>query len=163
MANQVFVALVGHRGVPIDEVRKGRCEALYRAMVDVPIGTEFRYDPIDLVEGRDFLKETTRYDAVVLQYVFRSQNPDPKSDPSGAAFTIGSPLSTWSNWRKRLIASGARVIFAHGRGSEVSGVFLKHIDGYARLHLGGTSDLTVFFKEEPMQETWATPDAAGRS
>ena len=145
----VKVALVGHRGTPADEVSKNRCVSLYRALIDLPPGVEFEFDAIDLNEGRDFLLEDKRYDAIILQFVNRQGYTDKPG------FEVTSPKSSWSNWRKRLSATGARVVFAYGRDSEVSGVFLERLDGgYTRLHLGGIGDLTIFVKEEPMKSSW---------
>src|SRR5256885_15150282 len=103
---KISIALVGHRNSPDDAWRKARCEALYRSMMDLPIGAEFSYDPIDLVDGRDFLTEKLIYDAVILQLIFRG------NEPSATGYTHGSKLSSWSNWRKRLMGTGAKVIFA---------------------------------------------------
>ena len=112
-------------------------------------GVDFEFDVIDLNEGRDFLLEDRRYDAVILQFVNRQGYTDKPG------FEVTSPKSSWSNWRKRLTATGAGVVFAYGRNSEVSGIFLERLDGgYTRLHLGGIGDLTIFVKEEPMKTSW---------
>lgn len=83
-------------------------------------------DFIDLSKGRDFFTEDKRYDVVVLHFIFRGGfGYNGKSKELAT-----SPLAGWSQWRKKLIATGATYIFAYGGLAEVGGTYLAHLDGY---------------------------------
>ena len=95
---------------------------------DQAILAEAKPDWIDLSKGRDFLTEDKTYDAVVLHYIFRGGlRPHPMDALPDLRV---SPRSSWANWRKRLVQTGAKYIFAFGGMGEVGGSFLVNLDGY---------------------------------
>lgn len=93
-------------------------------------------EPINLEYGRDFLAERHKYDAVIVHSVFHTR-PDfmrfVKSDPQFRAQQV-SPLHTVEKWRKRLAATGAKVIVLFELlPMSLSGWQVSEIPGY-RIH-----------------------------
>lgn len=95
---------------------------------------------LDIQRGQDFLSMKTKYDVVVLHFIFRGGFMVPSQ--TGNALMV-SPLASWSAWRKRLVSSGANLIFAFGGIAEVSGTFLCNLDGY-KIHKIRTEDCRCF-------------------
>lgn len=90
-----------------------------------------RPDWIDLRHGRDFLRETGKYEIVVLHFLFRGGFRQPAAhDAHDNIQLCVSPLSSWAFWRHRLVQTGAKFIFAFGGLAEVGGTFIVNLDGY---------------------------------
>lgn len=103
-----------------------------------------RDDFIDLNDGRDFLQENNDYDVVILHMVY---SPPDRSyiGKHDSIFNV-SNLHNPRNWRRRLIATGAKYIFAFGDDDEVSGRYLGHLAGY-RGPIDAGNYLSVYLKE----------------
>jgi hypothetical protein len=107
-------------------------------------------DFFNLSKGRDFLREDKKYEVVVLHFIFRggfgvnnSKHPE-----------LGlSPLASWSNWRKRLVDSGAKWIFAYGGMAEVGGTYIVNLDGY-RVHKVRTEELGKTDRCDQQEGLW---------
>lgn len=130
--SSVSVANVGASGTSGDE---NRCymAASWLSKND-PVYSEnitFSYDNINLIYGRDFLKENKRYDIVILHHIF---NPIDRKDNGAGVFSI-SPLQSVENWTRRLLNTGADYIFSYGSYGEVSAGWLGDIPGY-NCHIG---------------------------
>jgi hypothetical protein len=90
---------------------------------------EYQWDYIDLRKGRDFLAETNEYEIVILHFLFRGgflQKPG-RNKKAELSF---SPLTSWVIWRKRLVATKAKLIFVFGGPTEIGGSYLVNLDGY---------------------------------
>jgi hypothetical protein len=85
-----------------------------------------QFDGIDLNDGRDFLAEDRQYDIVVLHFVFRDAHRVAKEWAEAPELRV-SPRASWEAWRRRLSASGARLIVGMG---EVGGGYIVTLDGY---------------------------------
>lgn len=96
-----------------------------------------KFDLIDLRNGRDFLKETGKYDVVVLCYIFLSTLEEQRNDPLYPLTRLDpthlvSPLHSPETWRRRLLTCEAReiLVFGYYTGSEVTGEYLGELSGY---------------------------------
>jgi hypothetical protein len=94
------------------------------------------WDPINLINGRDFLAETVTYDAVLIHSVFHT-HPNLMSaaeerllkDKEVSRLHIEQGIEIW---KKRLISTGARIIVAiDSYPLSMSGWQLGDLDGYA--------------------------------
>ena len=103
-------------------------------------GRKVKHDFIDLSGGRDFLRESQRYDVVILHFLWAGETLT-HSDAL-KRMTITSPDHSPQKWRERLAATGATVILAFGGSSEVARVFIGNIDGY---------DVTEVLEPAPFQ------------
>lgn len=92
----------------------------------------FQGDCLDLNKGRDFLLEPNTYDAVVLHFIFRGGFTNLVDKRKALKV---SPKASWYEWRKRLVATGAKYIFAFGGMAEVGGTFLVDLDGYRSIQV----------------------------
>jgi len=96
------------------------------------------YDFIDLNRGRDFLKESKRYDIVVLIYIFIGIDKDEiENEPMyffNDPLTKVSDLHSQENWRQRLLDTEAReiLIFGYNPYSEISGDYIGELDSYEK-------------------------------
>lgn len=69
-------------------------------------------DYIDLIDNRDFLRESEHYDVVVLCYIFRVQSKDDQRKSTEKIIRSKwrvSDLSTPENWKDRLLKTKARM------------------------------------------------------
>ena len=133
ISNKVFsVAHVGHSG-------ENGCPALTLVdWIDTHIpemkDIQLKHDYIDLNKGRDFLKEGNTYDFVLLEYVYLGITRNQKE-----GYFAQSNLQTPENWRKRLQNTNAKVIFAFGSWTEVSGSYIGNIPGYEKRDISSGS------------------------
>ena len=67
-------------------------------------------DIINLNNGRDFLIERRRYDAVILHSIFHSNRPYAMKLALRTGGTNSSLVHSIERWRKRLVSTHARVI-----------------------------------------------------
>jgi hypothetical protein len=82
-------------------------------------------DFINLAQGRDFLEESGTYDVVILCWIF---GPTTYRGTEGVLNV--SKKHTPEEWKARLVATGAKYIFAFGNKTEVGGHYLGSIPGY---------------------------------
>jgi hypothetical protein len=97
-------------------------------------------DFINLAQGRDFLEEQETYDVVILCWVF-----GPTTYRGTEGWFNVSKKHTPEEWKARLIATGAKYIFAFGNKTEVGGNYLGSIPGYHTTTL--SSSATVYDRE----------------
>lgn len=107
-------------------------------------------DFVELRKGRDFLKETAQYDVVILHFIFRGGMLIRNRKHNELAT---SPLSSWVSWRKRLMLTEAKLIFAFGGMGEIGGTFLADFDGY-KTHRIYTPDFMDFVTVGAPQGLW---------
>lgn len=98
-----------------------------------------RHDKVNLNRGRDFLAESKTYEVVVLHFLFRGGFYVP---PTTDGQLATSPLASWAAWRRRLVSTGAKYVFAYGGASEVGGTYLCDLPGYD-VHKVRTNDAGV--------------------
>ena len=91
-------------------------------------------DYVDLIDNRDFLRETDHYDIVVLCYIFNIQSKDDQrklTKKISSKWRV-SDLSTTDNWKDRLLKAKAQTIIAIGEKSEIAADYLNNICGYSQ-------------------------------
>jgi hypothetical protein len=109
---------------------------------------EAELDVINLLQGRDFLKEKKKYDFVILHSIFHTR-PEfmQRHLQDGSMKKEISPLHTIERWQRRLVSTKATKIFVWElRPFSLSGWHLNELPGYkieSRDHR-----LTVYIKEE---------------
>lgn len=84
----------------------------------IDIDPNFTVDVVNLCDGRDFLKEKSHYDMVILGYIFKydGNNTDvtlPRKDYEGAS-TINSNIHSLQKWTDRIEATGAKIVVTYG-------------------------------------------------
>lgn len=89
-----------------------------------------KFDAINLVDGRDFLREKNAYDIVIVHSVLSpSLGPTNFKDHPEL---MTSPHHTVKAWRKRLAGTGAKyIVVAEGQPHTLSGYELGELPGYA--------------------------------
>lgn len=87
------------------------------------------HDVINLKDGRDFLKETRRYDLVITHSIF---HPKVVQIPKRVCKELLlSERHSEENWRRRLVSTGAAyLVICEGQPMSLSGWHLGDIDGY---------------------------------
>ena len=99
-------------------------------------------DYIDLNNRRDFLAENKKYDIVIIKYVFDA--PTKLGDHHKGFFGVSEHHSS-KNWRYRILRSNAKVVFAFGGDTEISGFVLGDINGYKRYKI---SSGTIYVRSD---------------
>lgn len=102
-------------------------------------------DYIELQHGRDFLIEKETYDIVILHFLFRGGFAVAPARLQCKELAY-SPHASWASWRRRLVATRAKLIFAFGGSTEVSGSYLVDLPGYKSFH---EDQFSVFTLEIP--------------
>lgn len=109
-----------------------------------------KHDYIDLNQGRDFLKESKRYDVVVLHNLYEPGRGEPHLH---TGYYAVSPQHTVANWRRRLAQTGADLIAIYG--IDLSGDYIGDLPGYSK-HKAGRSSQTYYIKDKlPKQAGYA--------
>lgn len=93
-----------------------------------------KHDYIDLNAGRDFLKESKKYDVVILHNLY---HPGRGEKELRQGYYAVSPLHTVANWRKRLLQTGAEIIAVYGM--DFSGNDIGDLPGYMQIKKSGQS------------------------
>jgi hypothetical protein len=114
-------------------------------------------DIINLHEGRDFLRETHRYEIVIL-FSIHHPTKDPVEDfvNDGTELCL-SPQHSLEAWRQRLIQTDAHVIYVtRMKTHTISGRNLGELAGYTRLSV--SRELTVYQRKITVGETLGLGD-----
>ena len=109
-----------------------------------------RHDYIDLNEGRDFLKESRKYDIVILHNLY---HPTSGEAPRHEGFYGVSPQHNIATWRRRLAATGATVIAALG---DFAYPEIRDIPGYKTYQDKGVR--TYYVKEGAARKATSSND-----
>lgn len=94
----------------------------------IPVAPDFRYTPVNLKNGEDFLASQPPTDLLLLSYVFHPPSwlcglfpslskpgNDNQNDPEKAAFLRTSPLKHFRDiWNKAALGSDARIVASYG-------------------------------------------------
>ena len=91
---------------------------------------QISHDHIDLNFDRDFLKERSTYDIVILQHVFTPHGHLRDSYIGKHGYFQISPLHSPENWAARLSSTKADFIVMFGSFGEVSSSWVGGIPGY---------------------------------
>jgi len=129
------LAQVGYTGSNADKHRLGLATAYGPGIPSRALpGVKFDLTYEDLY-GSDFLADARRFETIILHFIFNGW-ADGERERVGAVadhFVFGtSQAHSAKAWRERLVATGARRIFAFGGPGEVAGDYLGDIPGYAK-------------------------------
>lgn len=134
-ADKLLVAEVGAFKRPSQEDTSRRLAALIEIMeIDAPfIITQKKFDAINLVDGRDFLRETYTYDVVIVHSVL---SPGVRIRGARNKELLTSPDHDIEVWRNRLISTGAKyIVVCEGQPYTLSGWELGDLPGYTVLKM----------------------------
>jgi hypothetical protein len=130
-ARPVRVAEVGAYKRPSPEDGSRRLAALIEILEIDPafIRQPKEFDPVNLVDGRDFLMETDVYDVVIVHSVL-STGVRTDLMPKGREL-LTSPDHDVAIWRNRLVSTGAKyIVVCEGQPYTLSGWELGDLPGY---------------------------------
>lgn len=97
---------------------------------DFIYGTKADHDTINLIYGRDFLKENRTYDLVILHSIFHTAQPKLVRGKDYKQLSL-SPKHSVLNWARRLIRARAIYIsVCEGQPHSLSGWNLGDLPGY---------------------------------
>lgn len=118
------------------------------------IDASWEEDVIDLLDGRDFLAEDRRYDAVVIHSVFHSNDEHELAGTirSSNMFNLMpipiSPLHSIERWRERLLATGAAKILVFTTWPRsLDAESIGELPGYEDFGIAD-HDLTIYARRE---------------